>query len=102
MKYFRISVFALVIFTFIINDQNRNKSFLPKYDTLLQKALEKPAERKGSIRCVLNSARKSQLEATSFLIAHLPEGDMKSLSVKFFKDQAGGAYKAKKEFFLVC
>lgn len=98
MKGFRSIIYVFVFIPFVVCSQNRNRPFLPKYDTLLQEALEKSGGRKDSLRFILNTVPKNQLAATSFLIAYMPERDLKTLSVKFIKDQVEGAYKAKKEF----
>lgn len=39
-----------------------------------------------------------QYEAASFLIAYMPERDLKSLSIPYIQDQLDGAYKVRKEF----
>lgn len=78
--------------------QKKNKPLLPKYEVLLTKALEKSGDRKDSIRYVLNTVPKKQLEGASFLIAYMPERDLKSLSVKFIQDQIEGAYKVRSQY----
>ena len=98
MKIIRRIIFVFVFMPFVVCGQNKNRPFLPKYDALLKKSLEKSGERKDSIRYVLNTVPKEQFEAVSFLISYMPERDLKTLSVKFIKDQIEGAYKAKKEF----
>lgn len=103
MKFFvnRLSIFVFFMFVASCHNaisQKKNKPFLPKYETLLRKALEKSGDRKDSLRYVLNTVPKNQLEGASFLIAYMPERDLKSLSVKFIKDQIAGAYKVRSQY----
>jgi hypothetical protein len=98
MKIIKKIILICFFIPIVVSSQNKNRSFLPKYNMLLQKSLEKSGERKDSIKYILNSVPKEQFEAVSFLIAYMPERDLKTLSVKFIKDQVEGAYKAKKEF----
>ncbi|AOW10303.1 transglutaminase-like domain-containing protein [Flavobacterium gilvum] len=103
MKFFANRIAIIAFFMFVagchnVISQKKNRPFLPKYETLLTKALEKSGDRKDSIRYVLNSVPKNQLEGASFLIAYMPERDLKSLSVKFIKHQIDGAYKVRDQY----
>lgn len=97
MKRFRSSI-IFVFIPFLLFSQIKNRPFLPKYNLLLQKSLVKSGDRKDSLRYFLNTVPKYQFEAASFLVAYMPERDLKSLSVPFLEDQINGAYKVKKEF----
>lgn len=98
MKKFSCLVFVCIIIPFLAFSQIKNRAFLPKYNALLHTALEKSGARKDSLRYFLNTVPMAQYEAASFLIAYMPERDLKSLSIPYIKDQIDGAYKVKKEF----
>src|SRR3990167_10696691 len=103
MKNFanRLSIFVFFLIVAgcqTVVSQKKNRAFLPKYEALLTKALEKSGDRKDSLRYVLNTVPKNQLEGVSFLISYMPERDLKSLSVKFIKDQIAGAYKVRSQY----
>ncbi|MFA9188273.1 transglutaminase-like domain-containing protein [Flavobacterium sp. FBOR7N2.3] len=98
MKKFSCFIFVFIIIPFFAFSQIKNRVFLPEYDTLLHKALEKSGDRKDSLQYFLNAVPMRHYEAASFLIAYMPERDLKSLSIPFIKDQIDGAYKARKEF----
>ena len=98
MKKFSCLVFVFIIIPFFAFSQIKNRTFLPKYDALLHTALEKSGERKDSLQYFLNTVPMRQYEAASFLIAYMPERDLKSLSIPYIQDQLDGAYKVRKEF----
>src|SRR6478735_7223849 len=103
MKNFVKALSFFVFFLIVAGSQNvvaqkKNKPFLPKYEALLTEALTKSGDRKDSLRYVLNTVPKNQLEGASFLIAYMPERDLKSLSVKFIMDQIEGAYKVRSQY----
>lgn len=98
MKKFSCLVFVFIIIPFFAFSQIKNRAFLPKYDALLHTALEKSGERKDSLQYFLNTVPMRQYEAASFLIAYMPERDLKSLSIPYIQDQLDGAYKVRKEF----
>ena len=98
MKKFSCLAFVFIIIPFFAFSQIKNRAFLPKYDALLHTALEKSGERKDSLQYFLNTVPMRQYEAASFLIAYMPERDLKSLSIPYIQDQLDGAYKVRKEF----
>lgn len=98
MKKFSCLAFVFIIIPFFAFSQIKNRAFLPKYDALLHTALEKSGERKDSLQYFLNTVPMHQYEAASFLIAYMPERDLKSLSIPYIQDQLDGAYKVRKEF----
>lgn len=98
MKKISCLVLVFSIIPFLAFSQIKNRVFLPKYDALLHTALEKSGDRKDSLKYFLNTVPKNHYEAASFLIAYMPERDLKSLSIPYIKDQIDGAYKVKKEF----
>lgn len=98
MKKFSCLIFVFIIIPFFAFSQIKNRAFLPKYEALLHTALEKSGERKDSLQYFLNTVPMRQYEAASFLIAYMPERDLKSLSIPYIQDQLDGAYKVRKEF----
>lgn len=98
MKKISCLVLVFTIIPFLAFSQIKNRVFLPKYEALLHTALEKSGDRKDSLQYFLNTVPKKHYEAASFLIAYMPERDLKSLSIPYIKDQIDGAYKVKKEF----
>lgn len=74
-------------------------SGVPKsYHALLYSAMVKAGENVNELELVLQSAEKRQKEAVAFLIAYMPEKDLKSLSSDFILDQIKGAFQAREEF----
>ncbi|WP_026713896.1 transglutaminase-like domain-containing protein [Flavobacterium daejeonense] len=98
MKKISCLVLVFTIIPFLAFSQIKNRVFLPKYEALLHTALEKSGDRKDSLQYLLNTVPMHHYEAASFLIAYMPERDLKSLSIPYIKDQLDGAYKVKKEF----
>ncbi|MEL1241971.1 transglutaminase-like domain-containing protein [Flavobacterium flavipallidum] len=98
MKKISVLIFVFTIFPFLAFSQIKNRTFLPQYHRLLKEALEKSGERKDSLRYFLNTVPKQQYEAASFLIAFMPERDLKTLTIPYIKDQLEGAFKARRDF----
>lgn len=98
MKKFSCFIFVFIFIPFFAVSQIKNRVFLPEYDALLHIALEKSGDRKDSLQYFLNMVPMRHYEAASFLLAYMPERDLKSLSIQFIKDQIEGAYKVRKEF----
>jgi hypothetical protein len=69
-----------------------------KYHTLLDSAFLRAGENAGELELVLQNAEKKQKEAAAFLIAYMPEKDLKSLSSEFILGQLNGAFKVREEF----
>ena len=69
-----------------------------EYHTLLDTALVKAAENSEQISLVIESSTKGQKEATAFLVAYMPEKDLRSLTSDFILDQVNGALKVKAEY----
>ncbi|MBD0726162.1 hypothetical protein B6A10_13360 [Flavobacterium sp. L1I52] len=98
MKKVNCLVLIFTIIPFLAFSQIKNRIFLPKYEALLHTALEKSGDRKDSLQYFLNTVPKKHYEGASFLIAYMPERDLKTLSIPYISDQIEGAYKAREEF----
>lgn len=98
MKKINYLVLVFTIIPFLAFSQIKNRIFLPKYEALLHTALEKSGDRKDSLQYFLNTVPKKHYEGASFLIAYMPERDLKTLSIPYISDQIEGAYKAREEF----
>ncbi|KXX67196.1 transglutaminase family protein [Flammeovirga sp. SJP92] len=70
----------------------------PQYHTLLEKALEKAGNNKTEIEKAINGISKEQKDGMAYLIAYMPERDLKSLSASYLINNVELGYKAKEEF----
>ena len=91
---FILSVFIL----FISGCQSKYPGIPEQYHSLLDTALVRAGENAANIHRVLTDTPKKQKEAAAFLIAYMPEKDLKTLSAEFIADQIHGAWKVRKEF----
>ncbi len=69
-----------------------------QYHTLLDEAIAKAATNSNEITKAINSAPDEQKEAVAFLIAYMPERDLKSLTADFILENTAYAYAAKQKF----
>lgn len=78
--------------------QSEYRGVPESYHSLLDSAFVKASENAGELEMVLQSVKKDRKEAAAFLLAYMPEKDLKSLSSDFILDQLTGAFKAREEF----
>ena len=69
-----------------------------KYHALLDQALAQAGENTGELKKALESAPAEQKEGMDFLIAYMPERDLKELSADFLLENAAYAYKAREQY----
>lgn len=69
-----------------------------KYHSLLDQALTKAGENRSELEKALMEAPAGQKEGMAFLIAYMPERDLKELNADFLLENAAYAYKAREEF----
>ncbi len=69
-----------------------------EYHVLLDQALVKAGGNRTELEKALQNAPKSQKEGIAFLIAYMPERDLKELSADFLLENAAYAYKAREQF----
>lgn len=68
------------------------------YHPLLDNAFIKAGENADNLKKVLSNAPAQQKEGVAFLIAYMPERDLKSLSADILSENVEYAYKAKEQF----
>ena len=74
-------------------------SGVPKnYYSLLDSAFVKAGDNAAELETVLQNVKKNQKESAAFLLAYMPEQDLKSLSSEFILDQINGAFQAREKF----
>ncbi len=96
MKYLLISIVSAVVF--ITACQSEYSGVPEGYLPLLDSALIKAGDNSPEIRNAIDNASREEKEAVAFLIAYMPENDLKSLDAGFILDQVKGALKAREEF----
>lgn len=69
-----------------------------EYHVLLDQALVKAGGNRTELEKALQNAPKGQKEGIAFLIAYMPERDLKELSADFLLENAAYAYKAREQF----
>ncbi|MBP8790158.1 MAG: transglutaminase domain-containing protein [Breznakibacter sp.] len=91
-------VFFLMIGLIGFSACNRFQGIPKDYHPLLEKALDKAGEKAHELQQALDKAPENQKEAMAFLIAHMPEQDLKELSADFLLENVAVAYLAKEQF----
>lgn len=92
-------LWGFVLVVFVITACQTEYSGVPRnYHALLDSAFVSAGENAGELKLVLQNVEKGQKEAAAFLIAYMPEKDLKSLSSEFILDQLHGAFKVREEF----
>lgn len=69
-----------------------------KYHTLLDEAMARAGENAKELNKALSESPVEEKEGMAFLIAYMPERDLKELSAGFLLENVAYAYKAKSEF----
>ncbi len=88
----------LIVLSFFIACQTKYKGVPEKYRPLLDSAYVKAGNNATNIFAALKQSSDEQKEAAAFLIAYMPEKDLKTLSTQFITDQINGAFKARNKF----
>jgi len=90
----------LIVFTVLLTLSACNKySGVPdQYHTLLDEAIIKAGSNANEITKALDSAPAHQKEAVAFLIAYMPERDLKELSADFILENTDYAFMAKQKY----
>ena len=88
----------LFITLFYFGCQTKYNDVPEKYTSLLDSAFVKAGSNSEQIFKALEVSSKEQKGAVAFLIAYMPEKDLKSLSTEFITDQVTGACKVRNEF----
>ncbi len=69
-----------------------------KYHLLLDQALVKAGENRTELEKALQEAPKEQKEGVAFLVAYMPERDLKELTAGFLLENTAYAYKAREQY----
>lgn len=69
-----------------------------EYDVLLEAALSKSGENRGSLETAMKNCPVEQKEGMAFLIAYMPEHDLKALSSEFLLENVAVTYRARETF----
>ncbi len=76
---------------------------VPKvYYPLLDAAFSKAGNHAAELKKALENCPAEQKEGMAFLIAYMPERDLKSLSASFLLENVGYAYRAKEVAKMAC
>ncbi|MEN8116740.1 MAG: transglutaminase-like domain-containing protein [Bacteroidota bacterium] len=90
-------IFAIL--TILIFGCQSNYPGIPEsYHALLDSAFVKAGKNATQITTALENSSKNGKEAAAFLIAYMPEKDLKTLTSEFILDQVNGAIKVREEF----
>lgn len=77
---------------------NRFQGIPKAYHPLLERAIEKSGSQSHELLQALDRAPSNQKEAMAFLIAYMPERDLKELKADFLLENVAVAYMAKEQF----
>ncbi|WP_044200885.1 transglutaminase family protein [Flammeovirga sp. OC4] len=69
-----------------------------QYHSLLENAIHKAGDNKVEIEKAINNVSKEQKNGMAYLVAYMPERDLKSLTASYLINNVELAYKAKSEF----
>lgn len=92
----RLSIFLLGVLLCACN--TRYEGVPEKYNGLLDSAFLKAGGNAGELRKAIEQSPLEQREGMAFLIAYMPERDLKELKAEFLLKNAEYAYKVRKEF----
>lgn len=77
---------------------NKYSEVPEKYHVLLDQALVKAGDNRVELEKALEEAPAGQKEGMAFLIAYMPERDLKELSADFLLENTAYAYKAREQY----
>lgn len=90
--------FVVAFTALLFSCQSEYPGVSEKYHSLLDSAFVKAGDNASELNQALEQSEKKQKEATTFLIAYMPEKDLKTLSSDFILDQVQGAWRVREEF----
>lgn len=96
MKYKKIVSFLLLCF--LLSSCGKYSGIPEKYHALLDVALEKAGENRAEMEQALKTAKGEQKEGVAFLISHMPERDLTSMSSEYLLNNVNLAYTARNRF----
>lgn len=97
--YLKNLLFSMLLAVIILPACQSKYTGVPEYyHSLIDSALVKAGDNHTEIIAALEKSTKKEKEAAAFLIAHMPEKDLKALDASFILDQVNGAIRAREEF----
>lgn len=94
MKKVRILLLLAVLFLECCSDSD----IPPEYSNLVDSAISKAGSNKTEIQKALNEVPTEQKEGMAFLLAYMPEVDLKTIKAEILLSNCEYAYKARNEF----
>ncbi|MGM0620224.1 MAG: transglutaminase-like domain-containing protein [Bacteroidota bacterium] len=94
----RTLLFAVAFTMILFSCQSEYQGVPGEYHSLLDSAFVKAGDNANELNLALEQTQKKHKEAAAFLIAYMPERDLKTLSADFILDQVQGAWRAREEF----
>ncbi|MCC8173062.1 MAG: transglutaminase-like domain-containing protein [Odoribacter sp.] len=94
----RIKILCALVFFCFISCNSEYKDIPKQYIPLLKTAFEKAGENRSELEKALAETPKDQKKGMAFLIAYMPDRDLKELHADFLLENVEYAYKAKEEF----
>jgi len=99
MKFHLKSLFVIVVSVSLFSACNEKYPDVPeKYWTQLDTALVKAGDNAQELQKALNETSADQKEGMAFLIANMPERDLKTLTAGFLLENVEYAYKARNKY----
>lgn len=92
------SILLFLVVCLVACNGNKYAGVPEKYQVLLDHAFAKAGENAGELRKALEDAPAAQKEGIAFLIAYMPERDLKELKSGFLLENTAYAYQAREEF----
>ena len=92
-------VLGLFMLCLLACTENKYAGIPEKYHALLDQALVKAGDNATELTAALKNAPDNQKEGMAFLIAYMPERDLKELTADFLLENTAYAYQARKNTF---
>ncbi len=96
MKYLLFPLLFTV--AFLSACQSKYPGVPQAYHSLLDSALVKAGDNSTELMKAIDNSSKQEKEAVAFLLAYMPEKDLKTLDADFILDQVKGAVKVREEY----
>jgi hypothetical protein len=88
----------ILAITLVSCRQGWEKQVSPEMAALVKESLAKAGDHAGEIQKALDEAPEEQKKGMAFLVAYMPDKDLKTLTSSFLLDNAAWAYKARETF----
>ena len=91
-------VLGLFMLCLLACTENKYAGIPEKYHALLDQALVKAGDNATELTAALKNAPDNQKEGMAFLIAYMPERDLKELTADFLLENTAYAYQAREKY----